>query len=154
MLSRIWWYSWTRKLPKFCLWCFWNGSFALVLWNSSVLLFPAMEKKEFSCQIRPLLKGDPVQRTFHWMETPCKEPVLRDQEATYWLIYKNVKENSTGKKCKGCFLGIDAFGLVSFHWVANTLQPSCFQSLLGDICVMAVLPRLYKLAMGCLSLRW
>ena len=64
--------------------------FAQVVGTSSVLLFPDVEKKEFSCQNRLLLKGDTVWYAFHGMETPCMEPVLREQEDTYWLISCNV----------------------------------------------------------------
>ena len=42
---------------------------------------------------------------------------------------------------------------MSFHWSENTLQTSPFQYLVGDICVKAVVPLLYKLAMCSLSLR-
>ena len=59
-----------------------------------------------------------------------------------------------GKMAMAAFLSIDAFGLVSFHWVEYTLQPSRFQSLVGDLSVKAVLHWLYKQAMCCLSLRW
>lgn len=88
--SRIWWYSWSRKLPNSCLWCFWNGSFVLVIWNSSVLLFPDMEKKELSCQIRLLLKEVPVCCAFHGMETPYTVPLHIELEATHWWISHNL----------------------------------------------------------------
>ena len=40
------------------------------------------------------------------------------------------------------------------HWVENTLHTSRFQTLIGDVWVEAVLPRLYEWAMCYLSLRW
>ena len=58
-----------------------------------------------------------------------------------------------GEKARVAILSIDALGLLSFHWVEYTLQSSLFQSLLGDVCVKAVLPWLYQLPMSLLSPR-
>ena len=52
------------------------------------------------------------------------------------------------------FLSIDAFWLMSFHYVQYTWQASRFQTFVGDVLLKAVLPWLYELAMCCLSLRW
>ena len=57
-------------------------------------------------------------------------------------------------KARVAFLSIDAFGLVSFHWVEYTLQSCHFQCLVGDVCVQSVLSWLYEWAMYCLSPRW
>ena len=51
-----------------------------------------------------------------------------------------------GGKARVAFLSTDAFRLVFFHWVEYTLQLSRFQSLVGDLCVKAVLLWLYELA--------
>ena len=88
--------------------------FVLVVRTSSVLTLPDMEKKEFSCQIRLLLKGDPVWSACHGMETPCPEPVLREHEATLWFFSDNL-EISIGGKAWVYFLSIGAFGLVCIH---------------------------------------
>lgn len=47
-----------------------NDAFILVVGPSSVLLFPDMEMKEFSCHIRVLLKGDTAWSAFHGWK-PC-----------------------------------------------------------------------------------
>ena len=103
-----------------------------------MLIFSDMEKKEFSCQIRLPLVGDPVLSAFHGMETPGMAPVLREQEETHWIISHNLEENSRrGDICKGCFPEHRCIGLVFFY--EYTLKHFCFQSLVGDVCVKGVL---------------
>ena len=65
--------------------------FALVVQTSFVLLFPDMEKNDFSCQIRILLNAGQVLSAFHAIETHFIEPfLLRQQEATHWFISHHV----------------------------------------------------------------
>ena len=54
LLSIHWgeYYIATKSLPISCWWGFCKGRFALLVRTSYVLLFPEMEKKDFSCQIR------------------------------------------------------------------------------------------------------
>ena len=105
-----------QELPKSCLWCLWNGYLALVVSTSYVLLFPDIEKKDFSCQIRLLLKGDHVWISFHVMESLCIDTVLREHEATHWFISPTWGGNQCGKKARLAFLSKDVLGLVSFQW--------------------------------------
>ena len=109
-----------------------------------------MEKKEFSCKIWLLLKGDPVWSACHGMETPCPEPVLREHEATLWFFSDNL-EISIGGKAWVYFLSIGAFGLVCIHWVEYTLQKCHFQSH-GDVSLNAILSWWYELSMCWFSL--
>ena len=62
-----------------------------------------------------------------------------------------VGEFLAGGMARVAFLSIDAFGLVSFPCAEYTLQQCCFQPLVGDVCVKAILPWWYEVAMDGLS---
>ena len=81
----------TRVLPNSHFWSVWDGHFALVAWICSVLLFPAIGKKGFSCQLRLLLNGEHVGHAFEGMENLCTKLLLRKQEAALsyiWCCYR------------------------------------------------------------------
>ena len=46
-----------QVIPNSCVWNLWIGYFALFVRNTYVLLFPDIEKNDFSCQIKLLFKG-------------------------------------------------------------------------------------------------
>lgn len=50
------------------------------------LLFPNMEKKFFSCQVRVLHKQEQDFSAFYVMKNPCNVPWLRKQEAARCII--------------------------------------------------------------------
>ena len=53
--SLSWISSVTMRIPNFCLWSLRNVHFDLVLWTSYLLIFPDIEKKDFSCLVRHLV---------------------------------------------------------------------------------------------------
>ena len=125
----------------------------MVVGTSSVLLFPEMEKKEF-CEIRLLLKGDPVWSAFRGWKSCTKNQCSESKRPHIgWspAMWRSILE---GRKARVALLSINAFGVVSFHWFEYTLQLSHFKYLVGDVFVKAVLLWLYELAMCGLSLRW
>lgn len=101
--------------------------------------------------MRLLLKGDQVCSFFYVMENSFTNPELRTQEATHWFISLRCRGNLDVKKARVAFLKKDVFGLLSFHRFEYTFQQCRFQSLVCDVCVKAVLPLLYELALFCLS---
>ena len=88
------------------------------------------------------------------MEILCLAPVLWEQEETHWFSSPTWRRHLGWKKAEVAFLSKDGFELVSFHNVEYTFPQCCFQSLVCGVCVKAILPWLYKLAMCFLSLRW
>ena len=90
-----------------------------------------------------------------FMECKLHEDSSAQREKGNTLVYlRQILGECYWGKRQVAFLSINAFGVVSFHWVDYTLQPSLFQSLACDICVKAVLPGLYELGMCCLTPRW
>ena len=58
-----------------------KGYFALDVRTSCMLLFPGIEKNDFSCLIKTLCNGYHVLCAYQVLVTMCTEPVLREQEA-------------------------------------------------------------------------
>lgn len=58
-----------------------KGYFALDVRTSCMLLFPGIEKNDFSCLIKTLCNGYNVLCVYQVLVTMCTEPVLREQEA-------------------------------------------------------------------------
>lgn len=149
--SNIYWYSWTWNLPKSGLCLLWNDTFILVVGPSSVLLFPDMEMKEFSCHIRVLLKGDTAWSAFHGWK-PCAWNQCSESKRQHigWspTTCRTIHE---GKKASVAFLSIDHLGQCLFTDL-NTHCNTHFRSLVCEVCEKVFLPWLYELAMCCLSL--
>ena len=91
-----------------------NDAFILVVGPSSVLLFPDMEMKEFSCHIRVLLKGDTAWSAFHGWK-PCAWNQCSESKRQHigWspTTCRTIHE---GKKASVAFLSIDHLGQCLF----------------------------------------
>ena len=94
-----------------------------------MLLFPNIEKKDFSWQVSFLLK-EHVWSAFQVMQTPYAKPVLREQEEEHSFFCPRCRRIQCGKKAIVAFLSKDALGLVFLHWVEYTFQPWCFPTLI------------------------
>ena len=151
--SFIWWYSWTRKQWNSWFCCLWNGYFAPIVRTSSVLLFPDMEKKKIILQNQASPQRRSSLACLMWRGN-CVHIISAKRSRGHSLVdFPQHEGQFWGEKARAAILSIDALGLLSFHWVEYTLQSSLFQSLLGDVCVKAVLPWLYQLPMSLLSPR-
>ena len=118
-------------LPNSCLWSSWKVKFALVIQTSSVMIFPNMEQKDFSGQIRLLLCRVHFWNAFPAKETPCHTPVLREEEAGHWCLCHNDRKIHCGKEGRVHFLNKEALGMESEYWGECTKHPGVFQSLVS-----------------------
>ena len=135
----------------FFFWNWWEGNSALVVWTSYVLLFPNIEQKWFSCQIRLLLKEAHIWSAFPVMDTPCTKPVLREQEAAHWFTFPSYRRFIGLKKPMVVFLSKDSLGLVFAHWIKYICNQQASKLLFCGVGEMAIFPRLYELGICCLT---
>ena len=125
------WVEYTLQSGHFhtlLLWSWWDGHFALFVWNSYMLFFLDIENA-FSWQIRLLLKGEHVWNGFQVMNITCTKPVLKMIGATLWYVSPNIRV-FRWEKVKGCFPEQRSIGAVcslsSIYFATSTHPYSCF----------------------------
>ena len=122
------------KLPNSCLWSLWNVQFALVLWTSSVLIFPDTAKQDFTCQIRPFLYREHFCNTFQAKKTPCCTTGPREEEAGPWCLCHKDRRIWCGKEARVAFLSKEALEMESVYRGECIEQPRCLPSLVFWSC--------------------
>ena len=80
---------WTKKLQNAWGLSVWIGKFNLVVWTGYVLLVHDKEKKDFSCSLRFLHRGEHVWSAIWGMENPCNESGFRENEVAHGMFSHN-----------------------------------------------------------------
>ena len=109
--SLSWISSAPMMLPNSWLWHLWNIHFALVIRTSSVMIFPSIAKKDFSCQIRPFLYREHFWNAFQAKETPCHTLGLREEGAVHWCLCHHDRSIRCWKEISVGFLSKELLGM-------------------------------------------
>lgn len=105
-LGFIHWVQYTMQGGSFHildLWSLWDCHSALTALACYVLLWPAFEKKAFSCQFRLVHKGKHVWSAFQVKESPCTYSVHREHLAVQGLLGTSYRETPRWETGKGWF---------------------------------------------------
>lgn len=124
-LGFIHWVQYTMQGGSFHildLWSLWDCHSALTALACYVLLWPAFEKKAFSCQFRLVHKGKHVWSAFQVKESPRTYSVHREHLAVQGLLGTSYRRHLGGKQARDDFPSKPAYGLLFIFWVQHTMQ--------------------------------